>query len=272
MNNDTENIHLLKYKNLSTFPGIVHFTTTRQGGVSSGNYNSFNLSVYSGDDLQDVAKNRQFLCDSIGIHSDNLIIPHQIHSDTIRILPSDFSVYSSSERNEFVCNTDALITDLPGFCIGITVADCVPVLLYDAKKNIIAAVHAGWRGTVHHIVQKTVRQMQEHFLSNPENIYAAIGPCIGAAIYEVGNEVFEEFETSGFPMDEISFFNSKTAKYHLNLKKANEYSLLQSGLLQENIEIADSCTFTNSDNFFSARKLGIQSGRFISGIMISQYN
>lgn len=266
----SENIPLLKYKNLSYYRKISHFTTTRRGGISSGNYEALNLSIYSGDDPMNVEENRHLLSTDRNIYPENLIIPYQVHGDEISILSSDFQNYSKEEKNSFLSGVDALITDLSGFCIGVTVADCTPILLYDPEFNVVAAVHAGWRGTVKRIVQKTVCRMCQSFGSDPKNIVAAIGPCIGKDAFEVGDEVFDAFKSEGFPMDEISFFNDGASKYHIDLAKANEFCLTEGGVLASNIESAGICTFTSSDLFFSARKLGINSGRFISGIMLNK--
>jgi len=267
-----EKINLITYKNLEKFPEISHFTTTRQGGVSSGNYASLNVSEYAGDENACVAKNRMLLSDCLQISPSQIIIPFQTHGDEIKIIPTDFFNFSTQERTFFLHGVDALITNFSDFCIGITTADCVPVLLYDPINKVVAAIHAGWRGTVLSIVEKTIRKMQYHFSSKPEEIYAAIGPCIGKDMYEVGPEVVDAFEENGFPMKVISFFNEKTAKFHIDLAKANEYVLKKSGVYLNNIEVASVCTFENSDTFFSARKLGIHSGRMVSVIMLNNEN
>lgn len=263
-------INRMTYKNLTQFSEIVHFTTTRQGGVSSGNYASLNLSEYARDNSDDVAKNRHLLADFLQIKPAQIIVPFQTHGDTIKLIPADFFDLDEPEKANFLYGVDALITNFSDFCIGVTTADCVPILLYDPINKVVAAIHAGWRGTVQRIVEKTVGKMQEHFSSNPAEIFAAIGPCIGKETYEVGQEVVEAFVENGFPMELISFFNEKTEKFHIDLVKANEYLLQKSGLHSNRIETANVCTYTNSDTFFSARKSGIHSGRMVTGIMLKE--
>ena len=263
-------IELLTYRNLSAFSNIFHFTTTRKGGVSHENYEALNLSPFSGDCLSDVLTNQRILTDYLQISHEHLIIPYQIHKDRIKIIPDNFKSYSAQEKNEFLYGVDALITNISGFCIGITTADCTPILLYDSEKKVVASIHAGWRGTVKSISEKTVLLMQSQFACCPENIWAAIGPCIGETVYEVGDEVFLAFKENGFPMNEISFFNEQTKKYHINLTKANTFSLIKAGVPVNHIESADVCTFNNAETFFSARKQGIQSGRFLSAIMLKE--
>lgn len=263
-----DKINLITYKNLSEFPRILHFTTTRRGGVSEGNYSSFNQSIYSGDDEKNVFNNRLILANHLEIQANQIIVPYQVHEDIIQVIPSDFHSYTDEKKVTFLTGVDALITNFPDFCIGVTTADCVPILLYDPEKNVIAAIHAGWKGTVKSIAEKTVVKMQQQFGCNPQDIRAAIGPCISKDVFEVGTEVYDAFQKSGFQMNEISFFNQETEKYHIDLVEANNFSLLKVGLRSNHITSANMCTFLNDRTFFSARKLSIHSGRMLSAIML----
>ncbi|MCD7972588.1 MAG: peptidoglycan editing factor PgeF [Candidatus Azobacteroides sp.] len=260
---------VITYKNLAACPGLVHFTTTREGGVSKGAYSSLNLSPYSGDSLSDVAINRKRLAGHLGISPENIIVPYQTHEDKVCILPEGFETYSFEEKEKFLYGNDALITNFSDFCIGVTTADCTPLLLFDPNKKVIAVIHAGWRGTVKYITEKTIATMISHFDCIPEDISAAIGPCISKEVYEVGKEVYHHFKLAGFPMGEIAFLNQDTGKYHIDLVKANEWILIKSGVKKNNIETSGICTYTCSEHFFSARKSGIRSGRFLSGIMLN---
>jgi YfiH family protein len=191
-----------------------------------------------------------------------------VHGSEIREIDKTFFGLSSEQRENFLKGVDVLFTQLPGVVIGITTADCVPLLFYAPDKKVIAAVHAGWRGTCAGIAAKTVKMLVEKFDLSPENIFVAAGPSISPSVYEVGDNVVEEFQNNHWNISEV--FSENAGKVCLNLWKANEISLLESGLKKENIQFLRRCTFTESDKFFSARRQGIQCGRMLSGIMLKQ--
>ena len=139
------------------------------------------------------------------------------------------------------------------------------ILLYDASRQVIAAVHAGWRGTVGRIVEKTLEVMKSQYETECQDIIACIGPSISLESFEVGDEVYDAFAKAGFDMNGIA---RRYEKWHLDLWEANRMQLLAHGVLPENIEVAGICTYQNHEDFFSARRLGIKSGRILSGIMM----
>ena len=154
-----------------------------------------------------------------------------------------------------------------GVCIGVSTADCIPILLYDRKKGVVGAVHAGWRGTARRIAEKAVGRMKDEFGSRAEDIRAVVGPGISLESFEVGDEVYDEFGREGFPMEEIA--RRYGEKWHIDLWKANTLQLEGEGVRSENIEVAGICTYKNYDRFFSARRLSINSGRILTGIMMN---
>jgi polyphenol oxidase len=257
-------IDLIHSPMLSAYGEIVHFSTTRGGGVSEGNYASLNLSLYTGDDLSAVAVNRQRLCDEIGVSPDRFVVSNQTHSDRIAIIDQPFFELDASQQAGRLGGVDALITNLPQVCVGVTTADCVPILLYDPAKKVAAAIHAGWRGTVARIAGNAVRAMADSFGSDPSGIIACICPSIGPEAFEVGEEVAQEFLSSGLADTILHQY----AKPHIDLWKANAQVLAEAGLDPKHISQSGICTFTHHDTYFSARRLGIRSGRCISGIMI----
>ena len=260
----TTKIDLLRYTNLLRFPEIAHFTTTRAGGISLGNYSSLNLSEYCGDNPLFVNTNRKLLFEEIGVLPSQFIIPNQTHEDRIAILDQVFLSLSDIAQKLSLNGVDALITSTPSICIGVTTADCVPILLYDPVCKVAAAIHAGWRGTVKHLASKTVGLMVAHYHSNPTDIIAAIGPSISPDAFEVGEEVAAEFSRNGFSDCILTNY----PKPHIDLWSANRQDLIGAGLQYDNIEISGICTFWQHDCFFSARRLGIQSGRIATGILI----
>lgn len=145
---------MLQFSGLSGICNISHFITTRHGGVSSGGYSSMNPGEYSGDNPESVRMNRQILSDAIGISPERIVAPYQVHGDKIVRVDHSYFHLSASLQKEKMQEVDALVTDVPGTCIAVSTADCVPVLLYAPDKRVIAAVHAGWRGTVKQIVAK----------------------------------------------------------------------------------------------------------------------
>lgn len=257
---------LINYPILSQFPGIVHFCTTRQGGISQGNYASFNVTPYTGDLPEHQQANLNELIGLLAISAENLIFPVQTHSDNILTVDADFLLLNKEQRSVRLNGVDALITAEPGICIGVTTADCVPLLLFDTAKKIVAAVHAGWRGTCNRIAEKTLREMIETYGTNPADVFVSIGVSISPEVYNVGEELIAEFENRKFPADEI--FIRRDKQLFLDLWTANKWLLTEAGIPHQNIEIAGLCSYSQHENYFSARRLGLKSGRMLSGIML----
>ena len=247
---------------------VTAFSTTRNGGVSKGDYASMNCTPYTGDDLEAVQRNQQLLCTALHIEKEQLIIPYQTHSVNALVIDKEFLQQNAEKQIEQLQNIDALITQEKGVCLCVSTADCAPILLYDRKQQVIAAIHAGWRGSVNYIVRKTLEQMNRLYNTQGEDIFAAIGPCIGFDAFEVGDEVYDAFKQNDFPMEYISGWKPETHKWHIDLQMANSVQLIDFGVPTEQIDICDICTFTHYEKFFSARRLGIKSGRILSGIFM----
>jgi len=257
---------VITYNLLSKYKEIAHFCTDRDGGTSVGNYASMNMSPFSGDQPEIVALNQRKLCDHLGIVADNLIIPFQTHGTEIQKIDNSFMGLSKEDKLQTLYGTDALITRLPNICLGITTADCVPLLFYDPVKHVIAAAHAGWRGTCYRIGEKTIHSLIENYQCNPADILVAIGPSISPEVYEIGKEVMNNFGNEGFDLSQIIIH--KNESIYLDLWKANKLTLEGAGIHSDHIEISGLCTFKQHERFFSARRLGIKSGRMLSGIML----
>lgn len=262
MNNADRFPQLLNY---TVADGVEAFSTTRQGGVGQGAYAEFNVNDYCGDDPAAIAVNRQALCSLLDIWADRLVFPHQTHGVEIRQIDEGFFGLSASGRKDFLEGVDALVTNLKGVCIGVSTADCIPVLLYDPVRGVSAAIHAGWRGTVARIVQRTVRYMTDIFHSHPQDLLAVVGPGISQRRFEVGDEVYAQFAEAGFEMDDIA---RRYNKWHIDLPLCNHSQLLESGLTDSHIHDCAICTYDHVDRFFSARRLGIRSGRILTAIIM----
>ena len=161
---------MLGYESLSSYSNISHFVTTRQGGCSEGNYASFNCTPYSGDEAEKVRRNQTLLMEGMSQTPEELVIPVQTHETNCLLIGDAYLSASSQQRQEMLHGVDALITREPGYCLCISTADCVPVLIYDKKHSAIAAIHAGWRGTVAYIVRDTLLRMEKEFGTSGEDV------------------------------------------------------------------------------------------------------
>ena len=236
-----------------------------------------------------MAENRRKLADELGISTDHIILPHQVHGVEVRQVAGDYFSMPENIRKMILEGVDAVMTNEKGVCIGVSTADCIPILLYDEEHHAVAAIHAGWRGTLARIVHKTIQEMAFAYHTEPKKLKAVIGPGISLEHFEVGDEVYEAFEQAAFPMEEIAEQRPNAAfsvdiaererlaaegnivqplKWHINLPLCNKQILLHCGVAEENIQDCGICTFAHSDEFFSARKLGIESGRIYTGILM----
>lgn len=250
---------------------ITAFSTER-GIVEVGNpYSSFNANGYCGDTPQHVAECRQELCARLGITAGHLLIPHQIHQAHVALVTGT----DADAWTPLLEGTDALVTQQPGVCLCISTADCVPLFFYDPEHQAIGMAHAGWRGTVLGIGIHTLHTMAQAFGTQAQHVHCLIGPSIGPEAFEVGDEVYEAFSAARFPMSDISFRQPSSRQpgqeqWHIDLWRANAWQLEQCGILPQHIQCCRVCTYTHHERFFSARRLGINSGRILNGMMIKQ--
>ena len=191
-------------------------------------------------------------------------VGHQVHGTAVA------EVTRRGMTREDLDGYDALVTRLPGCAIGVRTADCIPVLLYDPVNRAAGAAHAGWRGTVNRIVQKTVRKMTSLYGTDPADTLSLIGPGICKDCFQVGEEVVMHFRDNGFPLDQIYSWQGVRDEgmkggHHLDLKEANRWLLLEAGVPEENILVSDICTYTDP-RLYSARREGIECGRNITAI------
>ena len=238
---------------------VLAFSTERGFVDKDMPYDGFNITYYTDDDAEHIAQCRYDLRQMLEVADDHLILPRQVHDTRI----AEVTAQNLGDKFEGI---DALITTLPRTCIGVSTADCVPILIYDTHVRAIAAAHAGWRGTVARIGSKTIEAMQQRYGSRAEDLKVIIGPSIGPDSFEVGDEVYDAFCEAGFEMNEIAF--KRNGKWHIDLWQANAIDMQRLGVAKENIEISGICTFKQHKDFFSARRLGIKSGRIYTGIMI----
>lgn len=246
---------------------LTHAFCTRQGGGSCEEYDSLNMSFREGDEEFQVLQNWGRLAGSFAIPIEQFLVLNQVHGDDILVvkpLGSDFS-----SRDKF--NYDATVTSHPGLAICIKTADCVPVFIVDKKRKVIAAVHAGWRGTALGICAKVIRLMQSQYGSLPQDILAAIGPSIGLCCYEVDSVVADAFEARQ-GKENFLFRTAAKNRWMLDLPEANRRQIAECGIPEKNIELSGLCTRCNQDLFFSHRGSGGITGRQINFLMLKEKN
>jgi len=234
----------------SQFPQLAAAQSTRHGGVSAPPYNSLNLGWSTADNQLNTSENRRRFFSALGMKENQVASAHQVHGDSILHVsnPGRYDGY------------DALITREKDLLVCVSVADCTPILIFDAKNEAIAAIHAGWRGTALSIVSSTLEQMKTVFGTQGRDCYAFIGTCIDVCDYEVDADVADYFDTAFKKM------NPQIGKFFLDLKLANRQQLVEGGLSPERIEISPFSTLTHNSDYFSHRAEKGITGRMLAAI------
>ncbi len=234
------------------FSQLVAAESTRHGGVSLPPYHSLNLGKSTGDNPEQVAENRRRFCVAAGCDVGQLAWSKQVHGTDVRV------VTAPGGAEGF----DALISATRGVVLAVSVADCTPILIFDAKNGVVAAIHAGWRGTCGGIVHQTLALMQSHFGSIGADCYAYVGTCIDECSFEVGDEVAEAFDPAFKRLDE------QKGKFFVDLKQANAAQLTDFGVPADHIEISPYSTVLHNVDYFSHRKEQGVTGRMMAVIGI----
>ena len=252
---------MIKSKKLSKFKSIEHAFFNRLGGKSTGIFKSLNCGVGSSDNKKNIIKNLEVVSNKIKAKPKKIILLKQVHSDK-------FQYISIHSKLKYKFEGDALITDKRNTPIAILTADCVPILIYDNNKKMIAAIHAGWKGAYKGIVKKVVKFMIKKGCL-PQNITAAIGPCISSNNYEVKEDFVKRFIKKD--KKNIIFFKKTMNKNYFSLNKYIHFQLRSLNIKE--IDMIDKDTFNTKNNFFSARRSISRNendyGRNISIIMIN---
>ena len=247
-------------KKLSNFTNITHCFFSKKGGVSKGIYDSLNCGFGSSDNKRNIKDNLSLVSEKIGINKNNLFLMNQTHSSKVVVI-------DESNINVQRVDADALITKIKNISISVLTADCVPVLIYEKKNNIVACVHAGWKGAISGIIENTLNQIIK--MNKNNNIYVAIGPCIGLKNYEIDKKFYNKFIRKD-RMNEIFFSSTKNDKFLFDLRKYINFKITKFDVNDvENIELD---TYEENEKFFSfrrSRKLGEKDyGRCISTISL----
>lgn len=274
LNSTTLNIHNKNGLLYITFPslempGVKHAYTTKLGGVSKGIFESMNMSFARGDDANSVTENYRRICGALGVDYKRCVLSKQTHTTNVRIVTeADIGKGIISDRD--YDDVDGLITNIPNVTLVTQYADCVGLLFFDPIKRVIATSHAGWRGTVNEIGKITVQKMRDCFGCEPKNIRVGIAPSIGPCCFEVDKPVYDEFmKMQGIDFDSI-IEDKGNGKYHIDLWKTNFQTLINSGILSENISVTDLCTKCHHDVFFSHRHTNGKRGNLAALICLTE--
>jgi polyphenol oxidase len=243
-----------QFSQINKIDSVSHLITGKNPSIIRGLIPGLNYGLHVPDHAETVLKNRQELVVHLNLPAATVVIPEQTHSCNIGVITHE-------NADQIFKDTDALITNQKNIIIGVLSADCVPILLVDPVKHVIAAIHAGWRGTVAGIGCKTLFKMNQLFGSQPEDVLVCIGPSISQENYEVGDDVAGQFRSG-------SRRKAGAGKTCIDLWKENKDQYIDMGVAIENIEIAGLCTFKETDKFYSARRETINTGRMGSFIAL----
>lgn len=270
---DTDDLHYFRFSELPDNGVARHAVFSRRGGVSAAPFDSLNLSVSVPDEREHVYANRRRAYGLFGRDTNTVVHAHLVHG-------SDVARVTQADNGTWLKHVDGLITDQPGCALTMNYADCAPIFLYDPRRHAIGLGHAGWRGTVIDLPGALVRAMTEQFGSNPADLVAAVGPCIGPCCYEVGEDVIAAVEAAfaepGGLLQELADNRRQTAddmdessgcrpssvvrRLNFDLPEANRRNLFNAGV--RTIELSGYCTACRIDLFFSHRAEKGRTGRF----------
>jgi YfiH family protein len=255
---------MLQAQSLTNLPGVRHAFFTRAGGVSKGIYESLNSGVGSNDKPENVNENRARMAASLGVTADRFLTAYQIHSPTVMVAETP---WSAADRPR----ADAIVTRTPGLAIGVSTADCGPVLMTDPEARVIGAAHAGWRGALTGVIEAAVAAM-ETLGAKRNRIVAAVGPMIRQPNYEVGQDLLDRFVAA--EPDNARFFAPAQRPGHTMFDLAGYVvsTLRRAGI--ERIEDIGYCTYADPARFYSYRRATHRAepdyGRHVNAIVLEQ--
>ncbi len=255
-------VQFVAYDSLSQ---VRHGFSLRKGGVSAGHCASLNFTLNTGDSLENVVENYRLLSEAIGVDPGSLCLSKQVHGTVIEQVDSRLAGNGLSREQAFA-ECDGLITDDPAVTLVTFYADCCPVMVYDPVHQAVGAAHAGWKGTASSIGSRLVEAMADRFGSDPQQIRASIGPCIGQCCFETHADVPDVMREQLGDMVDPYVRNLAGGKYKVDLIGINRQVLLGAGLRPENISVCDLCTCCNEDEFYSHRRNGLQRGSMVAVI------
>lgn len=253
-------LRLINWKGLS--PSLVGGITTKNGGVSQGDFSSFNCGLHVQDVTEDVLENRSTLAALTGFPLESWVVSEQVHGNKVQLVTASDKGKGAASTASALKNTDGILTKEKGLLLTAFYADCIPLFFYDPEAEIIGIAHAGWKGTVKEIAKEMVTQFEKNG-SIRENILVTIGPGISPEHYEVDEYVASQIATD---VREKVLTDKGGGHYSLDLKELNREILLHCGILRHNIDITNYCTYREHDLFFSHRRDQGRTGRMLGFI------
>lgn len=264
---NVQTLPLLHYPLLEETGIVEHCFTTRMGGVSEDIFSTLNFSFTRGDNPESVLENYRRVGQVFGKTESDFVCTDQTHTTNVLQVGKEDAGFGVTKRRPYT-DVDGLITNEPGLILSTFYADCVPLYFVDPVHKAIGLSHSGWRGTVGRMGQKTLEAMKEAYGTNPEDVYAAIGPSICQTCYEISEDVaehfYKEFDGQG---DEI-LINKGNGKYQLDLWKTNEIVMLEAGILPEHLAVTNICTCCNPEVLFSHRASQGKRGNLAAFLML----
>ena len=262
-------VPFLYFKRLAKHLSVKHGCSTRVGGISEGCFSSMNLGFGRGDVDENVLENYDRLCKAMGFSKEQVVLPDQVHDVIVRKATKADCGKGIVKPRDYDC-VDAQITNEPGVALAVFGADCVPVFFYDPVKRAIGPAHAGWRGTIGRIAEKTVQAMEKEFDSKRSDIEAYIGVSICGDCYTVGGEVAELFRKEFPDATTQTDVQKEEGTCQLDLWQVNRMILEQAGVKPENIIIGGVCTKCHSDVLYSHRVQGKDRGSLAGFLMLAE--
>lgn len=250
-------IHIEKWKKLN--PKLKAGFTVRNGGVSKPPFDTLNGGLHVQDEYADVIENRTILSNHLRIPLENWVSGEQTHQTNIQVINNKDKGKGAISYKNSIKDTDGLITNSEGILCTAFFADCVPLYFFDPKSGYIGIAHAGWRGSVNRIAEKMVQKLVAAGV-NTTDLLVTIGPCITQKAYEVDENVINHIHVQDRKNTVISNGNNR---YLLDLKQLNVEILLQCGVIRNNIDVTNYCTFNDNALFFSHRRDNGQTGRML---------
>ncbi len=240
-----------KFRLFKEFKELLHGFSTRRGGFSKAPFNELNLGLSTPDDPQVVKRNRQLFFKALKLPNNDLVFPQQTHSANVQVV----------NKPGIVPNCDALITNRKNLFLTIQTADCFPVFIFDAVKKVVALVHSGWRGTAQNIVGRTIKKMEENFGCKVVDLLVAIGPGVQQTCYQVDEKTAAYFEQRFLQLDGPGHFK-------LDVQGKIIAQLKECGVPESQIEWDSQCTHCATEDYYSYRRDGLNSGRMMGIIGI----
>ena len=262
-------VRFFSYRAFDPYTKVTNVVSTRVGGRSKPPYDSLNLGLHVGDDPDTVLENRAALCQALGIEPERPTIPEQVHGNAVAVVDASQRGAGAIVDDDALRGADAVVTNAPEVPLVVFVADCVAVSFFDPEQSAVGLAHAGWKGTVGRIAERTLAAMGEAFGSKPADVIVGVSPAIGPGHYEVGQDVVDAYRKEfGKEGSAVFIQEDMHGTFYLDLWGANIWQLQSAGVAADHITSTEMCTACHPDLFYSHRHENGRTGRFAGLIML----